>query len=184
MFYSILIAFIIMAVAYVAANTAERVLKHVSERDGNQVDIFNLLASVAKYGILTVGAIMALSNLGIDVTAIVAGLGLTGFALGFALKDALSNVLAGAMLIAYKPFEDGDEISVDGVTGRVTSLDLRYTTLVGDGETYLVPNSVMFAKTVKLKRREVHVVAEEIVEETPKPKAKAKTAKKKSSTKK
>jgi small conductance mechanosensitive channel len=91
--------------------------------------IFDLVAELVKGVVIALGAVMALGKMGINITALVAGLGLTGFALGFALKDILSNVLAGALILVYQPFEQNDRIVVAGFEGMVTHIDLRYTTL-------------------------------------------------------
>ena len=58
----------------------------------------------------------SLGTLGINVSALVAGLGLTGFALGFAFRDALSNVLAGVMILLYHPFHRGDCANITGLS--------------------------------------------------------------------
>jgi len=96
------------------------------------------------------GIITALGTLGVNVTALVAGLGLTGFALGFALKDSVSNLLAGVLILAYRPFEMGNHISVAGHQGEVVNIDLRYTTLENEGEKYLIPNSLIFSNAVTI----------------------------------
>ncbi|PCI37618.1 MAG: hypothetical protein COB53_05925 [Elusimicrobia bacterium] len=88
--------------------------------------------------------------MGINVGALVTGLGLTGFALGFALKDALSNLLAGAMILIYRPFQHGDRIKVKTFEGKVVEIDLRYTTLKGDAAQYLVPNSLMLSNPITI----------------------------------
>ena len=93
----------------------------------------------------------AIGTIGIDVKALVASLGLTGFALGFALKDIISNSLAGALILFYKPFHRGDHIDVAGSEGIVGSVDMRYTTLVvSDGQRILVPNSSLFTNTIRV----------------------------------
>ena len=89
--------------------------------------------------------------LGVDVSALVAGLGLTGFALGFALKDVISNVLAGVLILIYKPFGKKNYISVKGYQGTVLSTDLRYTVLQADDSTKLfVPNSLLFVDAISV----------------------------------
>jgi len=94
------------------------------------------------------GAVAGLGTMGIDVSALVAGLGLTGFALGFALRDAISNLIAGALILTCRPFKRDYTIKVSGHEGRVTAIDLRYTTLEGGGERILVPNAPLFSKEV------------------------------------
>ncbi|MFA7098279.1 MAG: mechanosensitive ion channel domain-containing protein, partial [Gammaproteobacteria bacterium] len=105
--------------------------------------------------LIAVGAITALGTLGVNVAAMVAGLGLTGFALGFALKDMLSNLLAGVLILAYRPFRRGDRIAVAGFEGTVIGIDLRYTILQGEQRQFLIPNSVLLTNSISLHRLQV-----------------------------
>ena len=86
--------------------------------------LVGLAAQTARYVIITAGLITALGTMGIDVSALIAGLGLTGFALGYACRDALSNLLAGVLIIVYQPFKPGQTITVSGKTGKVESMEL------------------------------------------------------------
>jgi small conductance mechanosensitive channel len=90
--------------------------------------------------ILLFGGITALGTIGINVSALVAGLGLTGFALGFGLKDILANLVSGLLILLYRPFSLNEQISVAGMEGCVTEIDLRYTRLEISGKAYLIPN--------------------------------------------
>ena len=111
-------------------------------------ELWILLARTAKAALLVIGLVMSLGTMGVDVSAVVAGLGLTGFALGFAVKDALGNVLAGVMTLIYKPFRVGDRIQVMGLEGRVYDIDMRYTSLDAGEKHHLVPNSALFSHPV------------------------------------
>ena len=97
---------------------------------------------------LIFGAITALGTAGINVSALVAGLGLTGFALGFAFRDILSNLLAGILIVIFAPFQQQDRISVAGLEGTVINIDLRYTTLQAEGKKILIPNSTLFTNAI------------------------------------
>ena len=110
------------------------------------------IAQIVHVCVMVFGTITALGTMGINVSALVAGLGLTGFALGFALKDVLSNILAGFLIVIYRPFRLGDFITVTGVnlSGKVIRLDLRYTTLESDDSRILVPNSLLFTNALIL----------------------------------
>jgi small conductance mechanosensitive channel len=112
--------------------------------------VLDLVAQLVKGVLIALGGVMALGKMGINVTALVAGLGLTGFALGFALKDILSNVLAGALILVYQPFEQNDRIVVAGFEGIVTHIDLRYTTLEVEGKKILIPNSTLFTNAISV----------------------------------
>lgn len=102
--------------------------------------VYRLIAGSVNTVIIGVGAISALGTLGVNIMALVAGLGLTGFALGLALKDAISNLVAGLMIVIYAPFDLEDTIDLAGTKGTVVDINLRYVTLRTEAELVLVPN--------------------------------------------
>jgi small-conductance mechanosensitive channel len=116
-------------------------------------DLASLLAQIAKVSILVVGAMTALQTMGINVNALVAGLGLTGFALGFALKDIISNALAGILVMIYEPFKRGDAITVTGFEGAVEEINFRYTVLDMESKRAFIPNSNLFTNPVIVQKR-------------------------------
>ena len=117
-------------------------------RNPRTFKIYKLIGTTVNIGLIIMGIVTTLGTLGIDVSAIVASLGLTGFAIGFAFKDALSNFLAGIMVILYKPYDIGDNVNITGCEGKITEIDLRYTTIENDGEIHMVPNSVCLSKNI------------------------------------
>ncbi|MFP6588427.1 MAG: mechanosensitive ion channel domain-containing protein [Pirellulaceae bacterium] len=145
------VACLIMLAFYVVA----RILQSASMRVGasrhiNQ-DLAEFMGRVVKVGVLIMGLVTALANLGVDVSALVTGLGLTGFALGFALKDVISNVLAGVLILIYKPFVKSDYIKVKGHEGLVVSTDLRYTILRDEaGAKLYIPNAMLFVDALRV----------------------------------
>ncbi len=106
------------------------------------------LSRTVKLSFVVFGAVTALGTLGVNITALVTGLGLTGFAVGFALKDIISNALSGILILVYKPFRHGDLITVSEQTGTVTEVNLRYTVLDSEDKTVFVPNSNLFTNIV------------------------------------
>lgn len=144
----ILLAFALAAV--IARRLIGRLGRHLSIERRQVLEFLGNAASVA---LLAWGAITALGTLGVNVSALVASLGLTGFALGFAFKDALSNLLAGMLVLLYRPFQIDDRIAVAGVEGQVRSIDFRFTTLAGEDKRWLVPNSVLLNSTVTIHER-------------------------------
>ena len=109
----------------------------------------NLLREVAYYAVWLIGLLVALDALGLNPQTFVTGLGLTGVAVGFALKDILSNLVSGILLQALRPFELGDEIVVGPTEGRVEAIELRATHIRDyDGRLVLVPNGEVFTSRV------------------------------------
>ncbi|MDP7277215.1 MAG: mechanosensitive ion channel [Planctomycetaceae bacterium] len=129
-----------------------KILMRITQRIGNSnhvdAELTNFMGRSIKVGMMLFGIVTALGTLGIDIGALVAGLGLTGFALGFALKDTISNLLSGIMVIIYKPFDQDDIITVGKFEGVVKSVDLRYTVLEVDGRTVFVPNAKLFVDAI------------------------------------
>jgi small conductance mechanosensitive channel len=147
---------VIFAVFLAAAWVLRRVVASLASRtELGKRDVVLLLAQSVQIGLIVFGAITALGTIGIDISALVAGLGLTGFALGFALRDALSNILAGVLIILYRPFQRGDRIVVTGLDGTVTDIDLRYTTLLTEDRRILIPNSTLFTNAISVIRRDI-----------------------------
>ncbi len=141
---------------WIAASIVGKLIWRFGSRaDPEKQDAIRILAQALKATLIVVGAISALGTLGVNVAAMVAGLGLTGFALGFALKDVLSNLLAGVLILAYRPFRRGDRIAVAGFEGTVIGIDLRYTILQGDKRQILIPNAVLLTNSISLDRLEV-----------------------------
>ena len=80
----------------------------------------------------------------------VAGLGLTGFAITFATKDILSNMISGVLILVYQPFKVNNFIKVDKYEGMVTEINLRYTTILQNQEEILIPNSFIYLKPITI----------------------------------
>ena len=154
---SLLGAIVLLILFWIAGRVVSKAMVSLGKRRGLDDDLTNLLARATSFTLVVFGAVTAVGTMGVDVKALVAGLGLTGFAIGFALKDIISNTLAGVLILLYKPFHRGDHIEMaitNGVVeGVVESIDMRYTTLKGtDGARGLVPNASLFTNPIKVRR--------------------------------
>lgn len=114
-----------------------------------------------------VGGCVALNILGVDVKSLITGLGLGGVALGFALKDLLSNLVSGLSILLTQTFKIGDQIVVGETEGTVEELRIRATHIrTYDGRLVLVPNGQVFMSRVtnntasELRRASVFVYLE------------------------
>lgn len=139
---------VIIVVFFVVSKIIKRIITSAAVRLKFDKDLASLLARTSSITLTIFALVTAFGTLGINVSAIVAGLGLTGFALGFALKDSISNLLSGVLILLYRPFKTGDRIKVSGYQGTVISVDLRYTQLDFEGDTVLIPNSKLFTDPV------------------------------------
>jgi small-conductance mechanosensitive channel len=132
----------------ILAKVMRRIITTGADRLKLDKHLTSLLARTSSTTLIVFGFVTALGTLGINVSALVAGLGLTGFALGFALKDTISNLLSGVLILLYRPFEIGNRIKISGYEGIVVSIDLRYTELEGEGSKILIPNSKSFTNPI------------------------------------
>jgi len=109
-----------------------------------------MIVSIARNIIIVLGVLIALSQLGISLGPLLAGLGVIGFVVGFALQDSLSNFAAGMMILMYRPFDVGDLIEAGGVLGKVSNMSLVNTTILTvDNQTIVVPNNKIWGDVIR-----------------------------------
>ena len=132
--------------AYLVVRTA---IRPVFERSHLEEDARNLLETLAKYTILGFGVILALDQMGFNVTSLIAGLGVAGLALGFAAKDTLANFIAGVTILWDRPFRVGDRVEADGKFGQVKKITLRSTRIhTADNKVVIIPNQNIVNNTI------------------------------------
>ena len=142
---------IILVFKFLAGLAARLVLKALSS---NKLNISELLkkffVGIIKKVVFFAGILIALGSIGVDTGPILAGAGVLGFVVGFALQDTLSNFASGIMILMYRPFDVGDVITAAGETGKVSDLTLVSTTLhTPDNQKLIVPNSSIWGGTIR-----------------------------------
>jgi len=107
------------------------------------------LVKAVRWVVMIGGIIVALTALEISVAPLLAMVGAASFILAFALKDSLSNLASGLMILFFRPFDIGDFVEVGGVTGKVLSLNLVATTIrTADNKEIIVPNNTVFSNVI------------------------------------
>jgi len=107
------------------------------------------IGSAVRYVVISVGLVAVLQQLGVKTTSILAVLGAASLAVGLALQGALSNVAAGVMILALRPYRVGDVIETTNRTGTVRALDLFTTELTtADNLKIVIPNSKVFGDVI------------------------------------
>lgn len=102
------------------------------------------------YGAVWVlGSVVTLGVLGLNFGALLGALGLTSVAIGFSLKDVLSNYISGVILLAARPFGINDQVVIGDYEGTITQIDLRATTMrTYDGRLVYIPNQEVFSASI------------------------------------
>ena len=109
-----------------------------------------MLLALSSKGIMLLGFLVALGQLGVEITALLTGLGIAGFIVGFALQDTLANFAAGIMILGYRPFDVDDIIEAGGVIGKVSKMSLVSTTILTfDNQTLILPNNKIWGDVIK-----------------------------------
>ena len=120
-----------------------------SSRFDISVLLQNMLMSLASRIVMILGFLLAFAQVGVEIAPLLAGLGIAGFIVGFALQDTLSNFASGAMILLYRPFDTGDVVDAAGVFGKVHDMSLVSTTLLTfDNQTLVVPNSKIWGNVI------------------------------------
>ncbi len=115
----------------------------------SHVKISNLLRSMIQSTVrnivFLIGLLLAISQMGISLGPLLAGLGILGFIIGFALQGTLSNFASGVMILLYRPFDVGDVVEAGGVLGKVNHMSLVNTTFMTlDNQRLIVPNNLVW----------------------------------------
>ena len=102
----------------------------------------SFLCSLSYMAMVTLVVISALGKFGANTGSFVAIIGAAGLALGFALQGSLANFAAGVMIIAFRPFKEGDFVELGGIAGIVLEIQIFATVMkTGDNKRITIPNS-------------------------------------------
>lgn len=135
---ALVILFLFWILVRVTAPTLRMILKRARFAD---TLIRLLVDNVYRVTVLGIGLVMAVSQLGINVAAALAGIGVMGIAVGFAAQDSLANTIAGFLIFWDKPFGVGDIIETQDRYGAVQTITMRTTRIRTLDNTFVViPN--------------------------------------------
>ena len=153
---NLIIKVFLLIIIFLAFRKLAEVIKPLVERalEKSQLELSELLrrmvVSIAHNVIIILGVLIALSQIGISLGPLLAGLGVVGLVIGFALQDTLSNFAAGMMILIYRPFDVGDLVDAGTVNGTVSQMSLVNTTIMTlDNQTIIVPNNKIWGDVIR-----------------------------------
>ena len=133
---------LLILVGVVVIRVFLKLLDRVLARSKSLKSLSRYIHSVAKISMAFILVLMVAEDVGIHTTSLVAMLSVAGLAVSLALQNTLSNVAGGIMLLVTTPFQVGDYVEADGISGTVHAIDLSYTAILTiDGKEIFVPNS-------------------------------------------
>lgn len=143
-------ALVVLVATLLIANLAAKWVSNKSVSRGMKAETARLLGNVVRWAILIPGFIVALEQVDFNVTGFLAGLGVAGFTIGFALQDISKNFISGILILLRQPFRIGDAVELSGYEGKVTDITLRDTVVqTWDGEVVILPNATVYAEPIK-----------------------------------
>ena len=137
------------ALVWVTRRITRWFVDSVLARRGFDIGIREALGVIARYIIITLGALVILQSAGIDLTSLNVLVGAIGVGLGFGLQNITSNFFSGLILLFERPIKMGDRVEIGGVVGEVKEIGARATTIVTDESVAIfVPNSQFVSERV------------------------------------
>ena len=146
---NLVVALVTFGAFYLVWLLARVILNSVMKRSELDQTSQAFARTILQYSILLTGLFNALSAMNIDTAGLLASLGIVGITIGFAARDAFSNLISGVLIYLDRPFVIGDLVEIGDYYGEVEQITLRSTRIVtSDGKMLAVPNTEMINKTV------------------------------------
>ena len=142
-------ALLLIATVWLAIVVGNYIDERVRRSEELTPSIRVLVGKVAKIGLVLVAGAIALSSVGVDLTALTVFSGAVGVGLGFGLQKVVSNFVSGVFILLDKSIKPGDTISLEGTFGWIRELRARFVSVVTrDGREYLIPNEDFITQRV------------------------------------
>lgn len=144
-----LVALAILLISWLIAKVASKLIEKSIGRTSTQGHVDILIARIVSGVILGIGLILALGEVGISFTGLLTALGLVSVGIGFAMRDVLSNLFAGIILLLQHPFTIGDQVMIGNQEGRVENVRVSDTQILTyAGERVFIPNRTVFSNPI------------------------------------
>jgi small-conductance mechanosensitive channel len=124
-------------------------VRKIAKKKISNKEMLQLIFVLTRWTVVIIGTILALSQVDFDVTGFIAGLGVAGFTIGFALQDIAKNFISGLLLLYRQPFALGDAVTLGDFTGTVKEINVRDTVIeTFSGERVILPNQTVFENPI------------------------------------
>ncbi len=147
---NIVVAIVVFIIFWLVARLVKKLIFRQSEKM-ERSNLGEVLGGFVKWMVILLGFLLAATIVipSLKPGDLIAGLGVSSVAIGFAFKDILQNWLAGLLILLRQPFQVGDQISVNGHEGTVQRIETRATIIkTYDGQRIVVPNSDIYTNSV------------------------------------
>jgi len=145
----IIVGAVVVSVFILLERIVRRFSRPLIEKSGLDETAQSFVSTIIRYTVIIIGVLASLSAIGINIDSLLASIGIAGVTIGFAARDAFSNLISGLLIFLDRPFVIGDLVEVGENYGSVQQITLRSTRIVtSDGKMLAVPNNEMINQTV------------------------------------
>ncbi|MBN8537744.1 MAG: mechanosensitive ion channel [Deltaproteobacteria bacterium] len=147
-----LLALRLIQLVYVGTDSLALFLKEqvFSSESNNQIQVLPFFIKILKVMVITLGFLITLQNLGLNVVSLLAGLGLGGLAIALAAQDTVANLFGSITILFDKPFKIGDQIKVLDVEGSIEEIGFRSTRIRSvNNSLFTIPNSILAKEKIE-----------------------------------
>ena len=130
-----------LALVWLIYQVLKLILQAVGKRGGRAQTVTNLISGLMKYVAVIAAVVWGLSILGVNATAVLAGVGIVGLILGFGAQSLIEDIITGAFIIFENQYSVGDIIILDDFRGTVRSIGVRTTVIEDAGGNLKVVNN-------------------------------------------
>ena len=146
---SLVICLLIFFIFFTFSRWGERIVERALGKTHLDVGVRNSLSRLSRYGVMTVGCMVALDALGISLNSLAAVGAILMVGIGFGLQNVAQNFISGLIILLERPVKVGDLVQVHGITGKVISIGLRSTVVeTRDEVSVIVPNGQFISEQV------------------------------------
>lgn len=141
---------VIIVVGYIVIKIITKLISRFFDRVDFDRGVETFIENAAKVVLWIVFLIILLSNLGVNVTGLLAGLGIMGIIVGFALQDTLGNLASGVFILFHKPFRVGDTVNIANVVGTVDKVGISACELTSPDQVKItIPNRKIWGDVIQ-----------------------------------
>jgi small conductance mechanosensitive channel len=145
----LLVGLVVVGIFWLIAKIVQRISKPLIRNSNLDETAQSFVDTIVRYTVIIVGILATLSAVGINIDSLLASIGIAGVTIGFAARDAFSNLISGLLIFLDRPFVIGDLVEVGDNYGYVEEITLRSTRIItSDGKMLAVPNNEMINETV------------------------------------
>jgi small-conductance mechanosensitive channel len=138
---------VLIVTLWVSSAIESRLLRSAT---GSDLSLRKVISNTVRVLLMFVGLLLALSSVGIDLTALSVLGGAIGVGIGFGLQKLAANYVSGFVILAERSMRIGDNVRVDGFEGRITDIKARYTVIrSATGRESIVPNEMLITQRVE-----------------------------------